>query len=151
MGARCSCGQLFCILFVPGKLFKFLIFCKHSFKYRLTCTRNDQIIQILNILWTLFQIMAYLYKEWCFFSFRVKFFSKLNVHPHDTWVGIIERTNLNIFQYKLLIIPSNQYNHKSLFVITGLQIWLHIVTGLSPQTILAFFISSPASARYNQV
>jgi hypothetical protein len=29
--------------------------------------------------------------------------------------------NLNVFQYKLLIIPSNQDNHKSLFVITGLQ------------------------------
>jgi hypothetical protein len=29
--------------------------------------------------------------------------------------------NLNVFQYKLPIIPSNQDNHKSLFVITGLQ------------------------------
>jgi hypothetical protein len=29
--------------------------------------------------------------------------------------------NLNVIQYKLLIIPSNQDNHKSLFVITGLQ------------------------------
>ncbi len=29
--------------------------------------------------------------------------------------------NLNVFQYKLLIIPSNQDNHKSLFVIAGLQ------------------------------
>ncbi len=29
--------------------------------------------------------------------------------------------NLNVFQYKLLIIPSNQDNHKSLFVITDLQ------------------------------
>jgi hypothetical protein len=29
--------------------------------------------------------------------------------------------NLNVFQCKLLIIPSNQDNHKSLFVITGLQ------------------------------
>ncbi len=29
--------------------------------------------------------------------------------------------NLNVFQYKLLIIPSNQDIHKSLFVITGLQ------------------------------
>jgi hypothetical protein len=33
----------------------------------------------------------------------------------------MERMNLNVFQYKLLIIPSNQDNHKSLFVITGLQ------------------------------
>jgi hypothetical protein len=67
------------------------------FKYRLTCTRNDV------------------------FSFRVNFFSKLNAHPHDTWVAIIKRMNLNVFQWKLLIIPSNQDNHKSLFVITGLQ------------------------------
>jgi hypothetical protein len=29
--------------------------------------------------------------------------------------------NLNVFQYKLLIIPSNQDNHKSFLVITGLQ------------------------------
>ena len=29
--------------------------------------------------------------------------------------------NLDVFQYKLLIIPSNQDNHKSLFVVTGLQ------------------------------
>jgi hypothetical protein len=29
--------------------------------------------------------------------------------------------NLNVFQYKLLIITSNQDNHMSLFVITGLQ------------------------------
>jgi hypothetical protein len=72
-------------------------FCKHCFKYRLTCTRNDV------------------------FSFRVNFFSKLSAHPHDSWVGIIERMNLNVFQYKLLIIASNQDNHKSLFVITGLQ------------------------------
>jgi hypothetical protein len=56
-----------------------------------------------------------------FFSFRVNFFSKLNAHPHDSWVGIIERIDLNVFQYKLLIIPLNQDNHKSLFVITGLQ------------------------------
>jgi hypothetical protein len=56
-----------------------------------------------------------------FFSFRVNFFSKLNTHPHDSWVEIIKRMYLNVFQYKLLIIPSNQDNHKSLFVITGLQ------------------------------
>jgi hypothetical protein len=55
------------------------------------------------------------------FSFRVNFFSKLNAHPHDTWIGIIERMNMNVFQCKLLLIPSNQDNHKSLFVMTGLQ------------------------------
>ncbi len=64
---------------------------------RLTCTRNDV------------------------FSFGVNFFSKLNVHPHVGWVGIINRMKLDVFQYKLLIIPSNQDNHKSLFVVTGLQ------------------------------
>ena len=83
--------MFFCIFFVMDNLFGFWIFCKHSFKYRLTCTRNDV------------------------FSFRINFFSNLNAHPHDAWVGIIERMNLNVFQYKLLIIPSNQDNHKSLF------------------------------------
>ena len=56
-----------------------------------------------------------------FFSFGLNFLSKLNAHPHDQWVGIINRMNLDVFQYKLLIIPSNQDNHKSLFVVTGLQ------------------------------
>ncbi len=82
----------FCIFFIIDNLFGFWIFCKHCFKYRLPCTRNDV------------------------FSFRVNFFSKLNAHPHDSWVGIIKRMNLNVFQYKLLIIPSNQDNHKSLFL-----------------------------------
>jgi hypothetical protein len=80
-----------------GQFIQILVIWEHSFKYRLTCARKDV------------------------FSFRVNFFSKLNAHPHGTWVGIIERMNLNVFQYKLLIIPSNQDNHKSLFVITGLQ------------------------------
>jgi hypothetical protein len=80
-----------------GQFIRILNILQHSFRCRLTCTRNDV------------------------FSFRVNFFSNLNAHPHDTWVGIIERMNLNVFQYKLLIIPSNQDNHKSLFVITGLQ------------------------------
>ncbi len=55
------------------------------------------------------------------FSFGLNFLSNLNAHPHDQWVGIINRMNLDVFQYKLLIIPSNQDNHKSLFVVTGLQ------------------------------
>ena len=55
------------------------------------------------------------------FSFGLNFLSKLNAHPHDRWVGIINRMNLDVFQYKLLIIPSNQDNHKSLFVVIGLQ------------------------------
>ena len=65
--------------------------------YRLTCTRKD------------------------FFSFGLNFLSKLSAHPHDCWVGIINRMNLDVFQYKLLFIPSNQDNHKSLFVVTDLQ------------------------------
>jgi hypothetical protein len=81
---------------------------------------HGQFIWILNILQTLFQIRLTCTRN-DVFSFRVNFFSKLNAHPHDSWVGINKRMNLNVFQYKLLIIPSNQYNHKSLFVITGLQ------------------------------
>ena len=62
-----------------------------------------------------------MHKERDFFSFGLNFLSKLNAHPHDCWVGIINRMNLDVFQYKLLIIPSNQDNHKSLFVVIGLQ------------------------------
>jgi hypothetical protein len=69
----------------------------YHFVYRLTCTRKE-----------------------CF-SFGLNFLSKLNANPQDRWVGIINRMNLDVFQYKLLIIPSNQDNHKSLFVVTGLQ------------------------------
>ena len=56
-----------------------------------------------------------------FFLFGLNFLSKLSAHPHDCWVGIINRMNLDVFQYKLLFIPSSQDNHKSLFVVTGLQ------------------------------
>ena len=56
-----------------------------------------------------------------FFSFGLNFLSKLSAHPHDRWVGIINRMNLDVSQYKLLFIPSNQDNHKSLFIVTGLQ------------------------------
>ena len=69
----------------------------YHFVYRLTCTRKE------------------------IFSFGLNFLSKLNAHPHDRWIGIINRMNLDVFQYKLLIIPSNQDNHKSLFVVIGLQ------------------------------
>ncbi len=55
------------------------------------------------------------------FSFGVNFFSKLNAHLHDSWVRTINRMSLEVFQYKLLIIPSKQDNHKSLFVVTCLQ------------------------------
>ena len=55
------------------------------------------------------------------FSFGLNFLSKLSAHPHDCWVGIINRMLLDVFQYKFLFIPSNQDNHKSLFVVTGQQ------------------------------
>ncbi len=79
-----------------------------------------------------------------FFSFGVNFFSKLNAHPHDSWVGIINRMELDVFQYKLLIIPSNQDNHKSLFVVTGLQNVVNMVAGLALETTLAYYTYSQA-------
>ena len=69
----------------------------YHFVYRITCTRKE------------------------IFSSGLNFLSKLNAHPHDCWIGIINRMNLDVFQYKLLVIPSNQDNHKSLFVVIGLQ------------------------------
>ncbi len=69
----------------------------YHFVYRLTCTRKE------------------------IFSFGLNFLSKLNAHPHDCWIGIINRMNLDVFHCKLLVISSNQDNHKSLFVVIGLQ------------------------------
>jgi hypothetical protein len=69
----------------------------YHFVCRLTCTRKE------------------------IFSFGLNFLSKLSAYLHDRWIGIINRMNLDVFQYKLLIIPSNQHNHKSLFVVMGLQ------------------------------
>ncbi len=54
-------------------------------------------------------------------SFSYWFFDKLTLYPRDVWVKIVTRMNLNIFQFKVLIIPSIQDNNKSLFVVLGLQ------------------------------
>ncbi len=43
------------------------------------------------------------------------------------WVKIVTRMNLNVFQFKVLVIPSMQDNHKSLFVVLGLQNVLNVV------------------------
>jgi hypothetical protein len=34
---------------------------------------------------------------------------------------IVTRMNVDVFQYKVLVIPSTQDNHRSLFVVLGLQ------------------------------
>jgi len=51
----------------------------------------------------------------------VNFFAKLISQPHDRWIEIIGKMNLKVFDYKLLFIPLYHENHKSLFVVTGLQ------------------------------
>ena len=79
-----------------------------------------------------------------FLSFGLSFLSKLSAHPHDCWVGIINRMLLDVFQYKFLFIPSNQDNHKSLFVVTGQQNVVKMVACLPLETILASNTSSRA-------
>jgi len=37
------------------------------------------------------------------------------------WVKIVARMNVDVFQYMLLVIPSTQDNHKSLYVVLGLH------------------------------
>jgi hypothetical protein len=54
-------------------------------------------------------------------SFSCQFFDKLTLYPCDVWVKIVTRINLNVFQFKVLVIPSMQDNRKSLFVVLGLQ------------------------------
>jgi hypothetical protein len=54
-------------------------------------------------------------------SFSCRFFDKLTLYPCDVSVKIVTPMNLNVFQIKVLIIPSIQDNHKSLFVVLGLQ------------------------------
>jgi hypothetical protein len=51
----------------------------------------------------------------------VNFFAKLISQPHDRWIEIIGKMNLKVFDYKFLIIPLYHENHKTLFVVTGLQ------------------------------
>jgi hypothetical protein len=54
-------------------------------------------------------------------SFSCQFFDKLTLYPIDEWVNIFTQTNVNVFQFKVLIILSMQDNHKSLFAVLGLQ------------------------------
>jgi hypothetical protein len=54
-------------------------------------------------------------------SFSCQFFDKLTSYPSDVWMKIITRMNVDVFQYKVLVIPSTQDNHRSLFVVLGLQ------------------------------
>jgi hypothetical protein len=54
-------------------------------------------------------------------SFNYQFFDRLTSNPSDVWVKIVARMNVDVFQYKLLVIPSTQDNHKSLYVVLGLQ------------------------------
>ncbi len=37
------------------------------------------------------------------------------------WVKIVTQMNVDVFQYKVLVIPFTQDNHKSLYVVLGLQ------------------------------
>ena len=37
-----------------------------------------------------------------------QFFDRLTSYPSDVWVKIVARMNVNVFQYKLLVIPSTQ-------------------------------------------
>jgi hypothetical protein len=54
-------------------------------------------------------------------SFNCQFFDRLTSYPSDVWVIIVARMNVNVFQYKLLVIPSTQDNHKLLYVVLGLH------------------------------
>ncbi len=54
-------------------------------------------------------------------SLNCQFFDRLISYPSDVWVKIVARMNVDVFQYKLLVIPSTQDNHKLLYVVLGLQ------------------------------
>ncbi len=54
-------------------------------------------------------------------SFSCQFFNKLTSYPSDVWVKIFSRMNVDVFQYKVLVIPFTQDNHRSLYVVLGLQ------------------------------
>ena len=55
------------------------------------------------------------------YSFSCQFFNKLTSYPSDVWVKIFTRMNVDVFQYKILVIPFTQDNHKSMYVVLGLQ------------------------------
>ncbi len=54
-------------------------------------------------------------------SFSCQFFDKLTSYPSDVWVKNVTRMNVDVFQYKFIVIPSTQDNHKSLYVVVGLH------------------------------
>jgi len=41
-------------------------------------------------------------------SLNCQFFDRLTSYPSDVWVKIVARMNVDVFQYKLLVIPSTQ-------------------------------------------
>ncbi len=41
-------------------------------------------------------------------SSNCQFFDRLTSYPSDVWVKIVARMNADVFQYKLLVIPSTQ-------------------------------------------
>jgi hypothetical protein len=54
-------------------------------------------------------------------SFSCQFFDKLTSYPSDVWMKIVTQMNVNVFHYKVLVIPSTQDNHRLMFVVLGLQ------------------------------
>jgi hypothetical protein len=54
-------------------------------------------------------------------SFNCQFFDRLTSYPSDVWVKIVAQMNVDVFQYKLLVISSTQDNHKLLYVVLGLH------------------------------
>ncbi len=54
-------------------------------------------------------------------SFNCQFFDRLTSYPSNVWVKVVARMNVDVFQCKLLVIPSTQGNHKSLYVVLGLH------------------------------
>ncbi len=54
-------------------------------------------------------------------SFSCQFFNKVTSYSSDVWVKIVTQMNVDVFQYKVLVIPFTQDNHKLLYVVLGLQ------------------------------
>ncbi len=54
-------------------------------------------------------------------SLNCQFFDRLTSYPSDVWVKIVARMNVNVFQYKLLVIPSTQDKSQIVDVRLGLH------------------------------
>jgi hypothetical protein len=54
-------------------------------------------------------------------SFSCQFFDKLTSYSSDVWMKTVTQINVDVFQYKVLVIPSTQGNHRFLFVVLGLH------------------------------